>query len=233
MDDLVDYACIVSFGPRRSGKSTLMRMMLSSGLVDDYDNLFIFAPSSDMNGDYDDFKDEKNVTIYSDPTAELVNHIFNSQAKLKKAQRANTTGVICPSTVMIFDDIIDAHLVCNFGPVDRVAERGRHVDMAVFVLVQKLSAASRSVRINADYLFMFAPFSISETEQFLEQFVSRTNKRDLHELLQELFSYPYLFILVDNTEPNPALKLKYTDADHYMDNDVKQIDLRMFNNNYD
>jgi len=209
-----------------------MRKMLKHSLIDTYDNVFIFSPSADCNGDYDEFVDEKNVHVYSDPTPEFVTHIFNEQVKLKRAQRSQNFGSVCPSTLIILDDIIDSHLVQNFGVVDKIAERGRHVDIGVFVLVQKMSAASRSLRINADYMFMFAPFSISETEQFLEQFVSRSHKKQMHALLQEVFSYPYIFLILDNTESNPALKLKYTDADHFLDNEVKQIDLRMFNNDY-
>lgn len=224
--EILDYDCCVFFGPRRSGKSSLMKKVLRSKMIDIYDNIYILSPSLDCNGDYDEFAEEKTITLISEPTPDHINAIFSQQKRLKQAQRTNPDGGICPSTLVILDDIIDSHLVQNFGVVDKLAERGRHIDIGVFILVQKLSAASRSIRLNADLMFMFAPFSISETEQFLEQFVSRANKKAMYALLEDLFQYPYIFLIIDNHEPNPCLKLKYSDRDHFLEGDVKQIDLR-------
>lgn len=228
MDELIEHACVVSFGPRRRGKSVLQKKLLKNGLIESHDYVYILAPSNKCNGDYDEFKNEKNVIIYSKPTGELVNHIFEQQVKLKEQERQDPNGPLCPNTLLILDDIIDSHLVQNFGVVDKLAERGRHANISVWILVQKLSAASRSVRLNADYMFMFSPFSISETEQFLEQFVSRSHKKPLHALLRRIFKHRYIFLIIDNTEYDPNLKLKYSNADAFVENDVRQLYLDAF-----
>jgi hypothetical protein len=118
--------------------------------------------------------------------------------------------------LLILDDCIDSGVMNFRGSVDKIAERGRHINMSAIICSQRISAISRSVRLNSDYFIIFNPHSIGELEQYIEQFVSRTNRKALRESIQDIFAVPFTFLLLDNTEKNPKKKLKISSAQDFV-----------------
>lgn len=211
---LTDHFVMTISAPRKSGKSYLIGNMLRIGMLD-FDHIIVMCPTLEFNDDYLDFIDDENFTFINNITREDIQDLFKKQSacmRKVKQQERNGPGdddlIICPDTLLILDDCIDSGVLTFKGIVDRIAERGRHINLSVIVSSQRISAISRSIRINSDYFLIFSPYSIGELEQFLEQFVSRPKRKELRLKLHDIFSEPYRFIFLDNTERRSTDKLK-------------------------
>jgi hypothetical protein len=182
--------------------------------------VIIICPTIDYNNDYEKFAKNNSVTLISSPTEENINKIFDdccaAQLKVKEHEREKKRKMICPKILVWFDDIIDSGLFGFRGVVDKYAERGRHVNISFGGSSQRISAVSRSIRLNSDYFIIFAPYSISELEQFIEQFVSKDKKKEAWKRASEIFEDEYQFIILDNTEKQPKKKLKVSNAEDFI-----------------
>jgi hypothetical protein len=233
---LVPHCVIVIAGPRGSGKSYLQTALLANPeFYNRYDKIYIFSPSLKLNNDYWNPKLNSYPNLYrcsnfSESTLEL---LFQEQANLKELEisegrsgRFRKDRTRCPHILVVLDDIIDSHILDFRGVIDKYAERGRHVNISLAGLSQRISAVSRSVRLNSDYFILFRPDNISEIEQFLEQYVSRNHKRTMRQRVHDVYDVPYQFILVDNHSERVNEKLKISTADEFLRNeyDILEID---------
>ena len=234
MDDLVDNFVMILAAPRRSGKSYFIKTLLTQpSFIERFEHIVIMCPSLKFNDDYGDFmeRDDELFTFIGDPTRAILEDLFNKQCSVKERvrgqermmKRRNKAGsyhlvieelMECPKTLLILDDMIDSGLMNFKGLCDRFAERGRHIDFSVIATSQRMSAVSRSVRLNSDLFIIFCPYSISEIEQFLEQFVSRGQKKQIRKALDDIFNEKYQFVLLDNSRPT-GKKLQTSNADDF------------------
>jgi len=122
----------------------------------------------------------------------------------------------CPRTLVVFDDCIDSGVLHFHGVVDKYAERGRHINISCIISSQRISAVSRSIRINSDLFLTFSPYSIKEFEQFADQFVPKRMKRAFLQNSDRLFDEPYHFVFLDNHERQHKRKLKHSRADRFV-----------------
>lgn len=220
--------------PRRSGKSYLIRECLKAEFIERFDHIFIFSPSIHLNGDYDEFEKYENVHLVSNVTANEIDGIFTKMVEVKEQCRHRDDEIdkgydvpkmTCPETLVILDDCIDSNVISFKGGVDKIAERGRHCNMSCIVSSQRLSAISRSIRINSDIFLIFIPYQARELEQFIEQFIFRDQRKAIHECMREIFSVPYKFLFIDNTEKNLQNKLKTSIADEFIKDKFTTLDI--------
>lgn len=216
-----DFVCTIA-APRKSGKSYLIKTLLQNGLMNQFEHVVIMCPTLQYNDDYLEFKSNEKVTMISDIQASDIKNLFNDQASCMKKVRdreryeKNLPKLYCPRTLLILDDCIDSGVLSFRGIVDKIAERGRHINLSCIISSQRISAVSRSIRLNSDYFIIFSPYSVSEMEQYLEQFVSKDERKQIRETLLRVFDTPYQFIVLDNTEKVPHQKLKRSNADDYI-----------------
>ena len=217
---------IAMVAPRRKGKSYLIKQMLKNGLLEDFDRIKIYAKSSDFNKDFKDFREEKNVEIFANFEQRDIEDIFLEQEKCSRVvhtQMANTDTWECPHTLIILDDVIDSGLLNFKGVVDKIAERGRHINLSLIVTSQRLRAVSTSIRMNSDYFIIFATSQIAELERFLEEFVFRRDRGLLIAKLRQLFNIPRAFLLVDCTAEEANSRLLYSTAAFYVQGIAKPL----------
>jgi hypothetical protein len=138
----------------------------------------------------------------------------------------------CPETLVILDDCIDSNLFSFRGTVDKIAERGRHINLSGVVSSQRISAISRSIRINSDIFLIFCPYQARELEQFVEQFVFRDQRKAIYETMREIFDVPYRFLFVDNLEKNMRKKLKTSIAQDFIKDKYRTLDLELVDIKY-
>jgi hypothetical protein len=239
MDSLVDNFVMTLVAPRRSGKSWFIKSMLKQPeFLERFDHIVIMCPSLKYNDDYAEFmdRDDELFTFIGDPTKAILEDLFNQQCDAKERVRAQERMLNkkksgpsalpeddlleCPKTLVILDDMIDSGLMNFHGACDKFAERGRHIDFCLILTSQRNSAVSRSVRINSDLFVIFCPYSISEIEQFLEQFVSRGQKKVIRKALDEIFNEKYQFVLLDNAQTT-GKKLQTSNADDFCKSKVR------------
>lgn len=224
MEWLVDNFVITTVAPRRSGKSYLNKTLLKGGLIDRFDHVFIMSPSIAFNHDYDEFKDIANVELVTKISKEFVEQLIAKQEEVS-ALTKDAEDMECPTTLLILDDLIDSGIFDFRGIIDRIAERGRHIHMSLIVSSQRLTAVSRSVRINSDLFIVFAPSSISELEKFVEDFLPRTARGASLQLLTDLYNEKYQFLILNATETNWYNKLQYSEASKFVQGIVYRFPL--------
>lgn len=231
--------------PRGSGKSFFIKNWLEANHKN-YDHIVIMCPSIKFNDDYYVLakKHKKKMTLLSEVSNALVNELFDKQSKCQEAVVRRDRGddlydkafdssdnggslkpLYCPDTLLILDDCIDTGILSFRGSLDRIAERGRHIGITLFVSAQRQSAVSRGVRINSTYFMIFSPFSVGELEQFLMQFVFKNQRQQLQELLLQVFEEPYQFLLLDNQEQNIKRKLKVSNTDDLLRGVVRILNI--------
>lgn len=229
--------------PRGSGKSFFIKNWLEANHKN-YDHIIIMCPSIKFNDDYYVLakKHKKKMTLLSEVSNNLVNELFDKQSKCQEAVMRRARGddlldhtimgdnerlkpLYCPDTLLILDDCIDTGILSFRGSLDRIAERGRHIGITLFVSAQRQSAVSRGVRINSTYFMIFSPFSVGELEQFLMQFVFKNQRQQLQELLLQVFEKPYQFLLLDNQEQNIRSKLKVSNTDDLLRGVVRILNI--------
>lgn len=222
--------------PRKSGKSYLLGKCLEHQWLDRFDYVFVISPSLAINGDYDPFKKYEHVYLISNIDKNIVNNIFDRMMELKEecVQREHDielgyefSPLECPETLIILDDCIDSNLFSFRGTVDKIAERGRHCNLSCVVSSQRISAISRSIRINSDIFLIFCPYQARELEQFVEQFVFRDQRKVIYERMREIFDVPYRFLFVNNLEKNLRKKLNTSIAEDFVKNKYKILDLEI------
>lgn len=238
--------------PRGSGKSHLVKESLKAGLLKKFDKIHIMSPSLSFNDDYEEFFNDKRVYLHMTPSQDDIRKIVEEQAHLvrddvmKRRSKTFETGKLYrkaeninsdvfkeikkpkkpPRILIILDDCIDSGIVDFKGVTDLLAERGRHLLISLIGITQRLSAMSRSIRINSTYISLFRPFSISEIEQFLEQFISKYNRKHLFSVVNSIFSEKYVFLIVDNKGNTPLNeRFKIGTADDFITNNMKIVDM--------
>lgn len=220
--------------PRDSGKSYLTGKQLEAQWIKRFDHIYIFSPSLRLNGDYDAFEKYSHVHLISHVSPDEINNIFDQMMEVcccvRQREKEIECGrmlpnLVCPETLIILDDCIDSNLLNFKGSVDKIAERGRHCNLSCVVCSQRLSAISRSIRINSDIFIIFSPYQVRELEQFIEQFVLRDQRKQVYERIREIFEKPYQFLFVDNTEKDLRKKLKISNADDFVKNKYKILEL--------
>lgn len=190
-------------GARRSGKSTLMKKLLNTTLKKMFreNDVFVLCPTIDLNDDFDEFPHARK---YAKPDPMLIQAVMDEQKYNIQTFGKKRT----PEVLIIFDDCADNNILRFGGILDTLAVRGRHFKISVIVSSQRMSAVSRTARLNSDYFVMFSPFNFSEAEQFMEQYVSKHKRKQFSELLMNIWDEPFNFIVIDNTERSQTRKIK-------------------------
>lgn len=216
--------------PRKSGKSFFISKMLDAGLIKRFDHIVICCPSLIYNDDYLAYTKLDNVKGLPEFTTAQISELFNRQAKAMRKVRAVERGeayssekLYCPDTLLILDDCIDSGVASFRGTVDKIAERGRHINLSAIISSQRLSAISRSIRLNSDFFITFSPYSVSDLEQFLEQFVSRSCRNELRVKIGDIYEKPYQFICLNNGEKSIRKKLLQSNAEDFIRNKMEVI----------
>lgn len=230
--ELTDHFVMALAAPRKSGKSYFVGAMLRSGMMDHFDHIIILCPTLQYNDDYQEFEEDvKRYTLISDVNGQLIEDLFTRQAtcmrkvKARERRSKHLPKLYCPSTLLILDDCIDSGVLDFRGTVDKIAERGRHINMSAIMCSQRISAISRSVRLNSDYFIIFSPYSVQELEQFIEQFISKEHRKPLREKLGDIFETPHQFIVLDNSEKNIRKKLKTSNAQDFIEGKAEVLDI--------
>lgn len=211
-------------GSRGSGKSLLTSNFLKQFYLKEMDYVVILCPTQELNSDYDWMKEldpKKEKFYFFTKVAEfetLVKEIMKQQETMildkESVGRENT-----PNVLVIFDDCAGhKNVFGQHGFVQHLALMGRHLKISVIVLSQVLSLISRKIRLNSNMLILFPTMNNSETEQVVEQYVFKKQKKKALLELQRIFGEPYNFIAINNDKKDRTQRM--TEGPEF-----KQIDL--------
>lgn len=221
--------------PKNSGKSTFIKTFLRCDMANYYTYIIIVCPTLKLNRDYDEFKEDKRFTFLSKPKESDITDLFKRQYECKATVKEREDlriklyykndeipvdqlypAICMPKTLLIVDDCLDSGLMQFGGVLDTYAARGRHSDLAVMATTQRFKGMSSTLRINADFVAVFTPYSVVECEKFFEEFVSQSDRKALRLMLKKIFSIPFDFIFVNNTLRSYCDKLFITNAEDFV-----------------
>lgn len=194
-------------GARRSGKSTLIKKLLKENIIGKSrdkikeENVFIICPTINLDDGWNEFPTAKK---YENPDPTIIQAIINEQLY----NIGNYGKKRTPEVLVILDDCADNNILRFGGIIDTLAVRGRHYKINVIVSSQRMSAISRTVRLNSDYLIFFSPYNLSELEQVAEQYFLKQDRKEYMKKIQQIFETPFNFLVIDNSERQPTKKLK-------------------------
>ncbi len=207
--------------PRGSGKSYFARLLLRELFNNSFDYFIIICPSLDVNCDYDEFRDDTRFVFYANITEheleKIFEHLYGIKANMIQNRRAHQPEKKrAPRVLILFDDVIDTGMINFRGPVDKFAQRGRHINVSVMVLAQGIASISLPIRRNSDFFVIFRPYNFTETERFLDEFIPKHEKKYATRRMIEVFDTEYQFILVDNTATSVYGRLQVSDAHSFV-----------------
>jgi hypothetical protein len=220
------YFFLLYSAPRDSGKTFHYLHLLTDkrhNLVHRYDVVYVVSPTPRFNYDYDELKEYDNVVFITEVSSEFLFDLLRKMEDLKEQERNEPDLYKAPSTLVILDDILDSNVGHFGGILDAYAARARHVRCAVIASIQRLNGLSRTCRINSDVIVIFVPYSASEVESFVEQFIFRAYRKGLHQKIVEIFDIPFNCIILNNMNRRLSQRLLEGTLDNFMDNTLRFI----------
>lgn len=189
-------ACVC--GPRNRGKSLLLRnllerddMLKSTFKKPNY--IIIVSPNISVNGDYDNIEGP-HVYKYDHYNPNLIDHLITQQSNIIIEHGRK----YAPNILLILDDCLDSGALSSRSVLEKIFSRGRHVNIHCVIVSQHMNRISRTMRLNNDYMIYFMPNNMSEVDDFLEQYVGKTERKKMRQYLKDMWNESiYNFIMVD------------------------------------
>ena len=197
---------MITSGPSRAGKSNFIKNLLSrrdmlKGVFDE-ENIIIICPSLRYN---DDFAMMEKAQKFDNFENSLINDIIKEQTMVIDTYGKKRT----PHTLIVLDDIADNTQFANSRALQKLAYRGRHMKISLIISVQKWSAIPRGVRINSTHIVLFRPSSWSEVDFIAEELADKENRKQLKQVMKDIFREPYQFIYIDLLNPVLSRRLRH------------------------
>lgn len=181
-------------GPRKSGKTSLIRQVLSSSEFKTSfaeENIHIFSPTVATERAYDDLKhaNKYNLVDYG-----VVRRIVDKQLLL--LENSDPTGL--PHVLIIFDDCggVSPYNIGFVKALDEVLMGGKQLNISSITSFQSINQICGPIRTEFEQFLIFKPLDDSEAHDFLKRFTSEKDRDAKVAEMNEVWSKPYKFIRV-------------------------------------
>lgn len=147
-------SCNLFVGKRRSGKSTLMQNLLRYVYAGQFDFIYIFYPAeiTAIDHPYSSFIIEpKNGGHFYEYSADTMNSIILKHSKIAAVDKSIRW-------LIVLDDMVNEDNFKNTvgsDPLNKLAQRGRHINGTIYILSQSLTSVSKKFRENCDTITWF------------------------------------------------------------------------------
>lgn len=201
--------CIAFCAPTKSGKTELAKKCLLRKWQYMFHNIVIASPTLQYKGEYDEVVDAiksrpyaPNIQILKTNLELQINQVITEQEELKRRALEEPENFDKTDTLLILDDCIGTNLFRG-NRVENVCDKiscvGRHFDLSLVIMSQKLSKISIDIRQNLTCLFVFAPLHFADIERILDEYVPQEVRPMFRKMQQEVFREPYAFIIIDGS----------------------------------
>ena len=187
--------------PRKSGKTNLV----VDALIDDnkfrnkFDAVFIWSKTFELDPKW------KNISMLQGS----VFTEFNSEQAtelIETAEFVNTKLKMPANILFIFDDMITESIMNRnkLGPIEKIAVRGRHVNVSIIVISQQYMSLSASVRNNTTNMIVFRVRNGDEMEKIARENREWLSREDFIEMFYTTTREPYSFLHINNQQQDPS-----------------------------
>jgi hypothetical protein len=192
-------------GSTGCGKSTYAKKILREELIPQLDWVILLSTTDQYNHDYDFLPENldsesdklKVAKIYKDHDI-VIDEVIDSQSDLM----LNNKKKDVPQILMLFDDMIGSSSMSRFGSkLDIFSAKSRHLNISMIFISQRISAISRTIRLNSAIFVIFSSFNYSEVESFISQYIPKKFKKKVLDKLNTIFNVKYNYLLANNKNP--------------------------------
>ncbi len=202
--DLVDFATVIIYAKRRSGKSVAVQDILYHN-KQRYDEIYLFSNTIELQGD-DVYSFVPKGHKYNDLENEVIQGIMDKQTKeIEKEKKQKSLGrkYKVPHICIVLDDILSSKtfLKRSNNIITTLFVNGRHYHITLFVLSQSFSGLEGIppiYRKNSDHIMAFFLHNQYDRENMAKQYLSVENHQAGQKLLQEITEEPFQMIIIDN-----------------------------------
>lgn len=170
LNQMVDHAAMVMIAKRGSGKSWVVRAILTH-FARKIPMGIIISPTDEMNGFYHNFVPDSY--IYYEFKAEVVENLLNHQRwiiekqkeRKKKGKETNTKAFI------VMDDCLSSKGEwAKDQNVSKLLFDGRHYHITYILTMQFPLGIKPELRLNFDYVFLLADDTVSNQKRIFEHY---------------------------------------------------------------
>lgn len=181
-------------GNSGSGKTQLLKELITEDFKKSFNNIFVFCPSMDYSGDYDEYKQQKYFKnrLFDSYDSSIIQEIIEEQEHIIDRYGKSR----CPQTCIILDDSLE-YIQGNHNIISKLFFKGRHINLSVIVLVQKLKGIGTLLRINTRYCIFFRCGNTQELDNLLEEYTGKRERKIIQEELYDHFKEPWTFMVSD------------------------------------
>lgn len=186
---LVNKTCLL-VGKRGSGKTVLMKHLIECE-YQDFDKIFLFCPTSDLNDDFKELIPE--TCTFKEYDDDWVIRLMDSCAEQIKKGKAKK------KILLILDDIAtDNKLKKDNDGFTNVFTRGRHLGLSIILTSQYLNTLLPIVRSNCDYIFV-SKLNNYSLKLLTEEYKNGDLSNKEFEALYYDSTKDYKFLVINNT----------------------------------
>lgn len=198
-ETIPDYATVIIYAKRRSGKSILVQDLIYHNRKR-YDDIYLFSNTIELQAD-DIYGFVPKSNKYNDLESDVIQTIMDKQAKeIKKYNKSKKHKV--PHIAIVLDDIITSKsFLKRNNLITNLFIQGRHFHISLFVLSQSFSGnegISPVLRRNADLIISFFLHSQMDKEALCKQYISIKDYKEGIALFQKITENPYQCIVIEN-----------------------------------
>lgn len=170
----VKNSAITLVGSRRRGKSYLIRDFYYK-IGKYYDKVYLFSGTADVQKDFWNFIDPKNIYEGIDEVA--LNRILGEQKKVIDNSK-ETDKTKMPHVMIIFDDIIQDNTSAKSSDfICKMYSNGRHYNILSILATQSLKKISKHARDNTDITIAYAFKNGNDKDDFVDENFSVDSNR--------------------------------------------------------
>jgi hypothetical protein len=179
-----------------SGTGKTYRMIEDLKSLQGRNKIYLVSPTAEQQEIY-----AENSNLFEGYWDKLTEDILGEIETL--VGKASSRG---PHIIIVFDDVGSSLRKVNQERLDALINNARHTPVTLIFLIQKVTQASPSLRLNGDMYVIFNTQNKSELRWITDEFGGNMRSQDMTQLLRQAWKEPYGYIRIIKT-PTKAVFL--------------------------
>ncbi len=210
---------IIISGTTTCGKTTLLRALMVSQLLESHDFTLVLCPTAKVSGDYEVFNQGPKFQVRYEDVEQRLDEVIARQKKTVDRQ----TNTIAPHLLVILDDCIGEKFMTFRGKIDKFSTMSRHYNITFVILTQSLKRVPETFRLNTRYLAVFSASNFKEQEKMLNEFVPKAFQASFQKFITDIYDEPYTFVFCQCHITQPKQRLWVVSPSFHYKNIITDI----------
>jgi hypothetical protein len=183
---------IIVDGVSGSGKTYLINKVIP--LLDrkkNYSKILLISSTSHLSGDFKQIP--KKHQYKAKNINEVIKNLIEVQMRFIKQNKR-------PKVLLILDDVIGTtgSSLRHNSLLERAFTNFRHLNICIILILQDISKARPSLRLNATHIIMFKNNNYNKKRYIIENFLTIDgNKKEGYKLLNNIWDRPYKSLIIN------------------------------------